>query len=101
MIGRDAFSVLAPVLGPYKKKWLCHPLPRFMAVSTIPNMWHRSFANAYAAVVADEIWGFMLEPARIIINNVLLYQGTGTWYLAVSYSHLERNELDGTRAAYC
>ena len=55
----------------------------------------------HAAFVADEIWCFMLEPARIIINNVLLYQGTGTWYLAVSYSHLERNELDGTRAAYC
>ena len=37
LIGRDTFSVLAPVLGPSQKNWLCHPLPLFMAVSMIPN----------------------------------------------------------------
>ena len=36
------FSVLAPVLDPSQKKWLCHPLPPSMAVSMIPNMWHSS-----------------------------------------------------------
>ena len=40
--GRDTFSALAPVLGPSQKNGLCHPLPLFMAVSMIPNMWHSS-----------------------------------------------------------
>ena len=42
VIGRDTFSALAPVLGPWRKDWLCYPLPLFTAVSTIPNMWHSS-----------------------------------------------------------
>ena len=42
VFGRDTFSALAPVLGPEQKNWLCHPLPLFMAVSMIPNMWHSS-----------------------------------------------------------
>ena len=44
VIGRDTISVLAPVLGPWQKKKLCHPLPLFMAVSMIVNtaMWHSS-----------------------------------------------------------
>ena len=28
---------------PFTKKWLCHPLPLFVAVSMIPNMWHSSW----------------------------------------------------------
>ena len=37
VIGRDTFMALAPVLGPSQKNWLCRPLPRFMAVSSIPE----------------------------------------------------------------
>ena len=45
------------------KNWLCHPLPLFMAVSMIPK--YLAFESLmHAAFVADEIWGFMLEPAR-------------------------------------
>ena len=41
VIGRDTFSVLAAVLGP-QQKWLCHPLPLFMAVSMMLSMWYSS-----------------------------------------------------------
>ena len=72
MIGRDTFSVLlvAPVLGPPQKNG-CHPLPLpFMAVSMIPNTpEYMTFEllKMHAAFVADEIWDFMLEPARILV----------------------------------
>ena len=65
MIGRDTFSALAPMLGPYQKNWLCHPLPLFMAVSMITNTWYVTLELLlHAAFVADEIWGDMLTPAR-------------------------------------
>ena len=44
------------------KKRLCHPLPLFMAVSMIPYVTFELLMHA--AFVADEIWGFMPEPAR-------------------------------------
>ena len=63
MIGRDIFSALAPVLGPYQKKWLS-------PYSTVHGGQHDTKYVTFellmhAAFVADEIWGFMLEPARI------------------------------------
>ena len=56
------------------KKWLCHPLSLFMAVSMIPNMWHR-VANA-CGIRGRRNWGFMPEPARMNICTVLLYDDT-------------------------
>ena len=43
------------------KKWLFHPLPLFMAVSMIPNMWHPS---CYYMRHSWLNWGVMLERAR-------------------------------------
>ena len=42
LVGRDIFSAITPVQGPYKTERLCHPLPLFMAAGTLPNMWHSS-----------------------------------------------------------
>ena len=55
-----------------KKEWLCHPLQLFMAVSLIRNVTFELLMHA--AFVADEIWGFMLEPAR-----------TSSFCLSISY----------------
>jgi len=38
LVGRDIFSAITPVQGPYKTERLCHPLPLFMAAGTLPNM---------------------------------------------------------------
>ena len=62
MIGRDTFSVLAPVLGPQQKKGAMSPFP------TVYGGQHDTRYVTFellmhAAFVADEIWGFMLEPA--------------------------------------
>ena len=77
MIGPDTFSALAPVLAPYLKNWLCHPLPVFMTVSMIPK--YVTFELLLrAAFVAEEIWGYMLEPARTGVrdkNETCLYRG--------------------------
>ena len=41
--GGDTFILpLAPVIAPEQKNWPCHPLPLFMAVSMILNLWHSS-----------------------------------------------------------
>ena len=63
MIGRDALSVLAPVLGPEQQKLA------MSASSTVHggqrDTKHITFELLmHAAFVADEIWDFMLEPAR-------------------------------------
>ena len=42
VVGGDAFSALALVLGPEQKNWLCHPLPLLTAISMMINMWHSS-----------------------------------------------------------
>ena len=63
MIGRDTFSALALVLGPSTKK---------LAMSTSSTVHGGQHDTKYvtfdllmhAAFVANEIWGFMLEPAR-------------------------------------
>ena len=64
MIARDTFSALAPVLGPQQKKLAMSPS------STAHGGQHDTKYVAFefllhAAFVADEIWGFVLEPARI------------------------------------
>ena len=65
MIGRDTFSVLAPVLGPQQKNWPCYPLPLLLAVSIVPNTGYVTFELLlHAAFVADESWSDTLEPAR-------------------------------------
>ena len=58
--------MLAPVLLIGKKMGACHPLPLLvMAVGMIPNTWYVTFEFLmHASFVADEILGFMLEPAR-------------------------------------
>ena len=63
MIGRDTFSVLEPVLAPQQKKMAMSPS------STVHDGQHDTKYVTFellmhAAFVADEIWGFMLEPAR-------------------------------------
>ena len=73
VVGGDTFSPLAAVLGPEQKQWLCHPLPLFMAVSMIPNMWHSSILHA--AFMADKILGGKLELARTIGSFDLGYCG--------------------------
>ena len=63
MIGRDTFSVLAPVLSPSQK----------MAMSPSSTVKGGQHDTKYAtfellmhvAFVADENWGFMPGPARI------------------------------------
>ena len=64
MIGRDTFSVLAPVLGPLTKKMAMSPS------STVHGRQHDTKYVTFellmhAAFVADEIWGFIPEPARM------------------------------------
>ena len=78
MIGRDTFSAVAPVLGPQQKNW----------VGLYVTLFH--FFNGgqhdtkyvtfellllYAAIVADEILGFMLEPARTYQVPVIRRKG--------------------------
>ena len=68
MIGRDTFSVLAPVLGPLTKKMAMSPS------STVHGGQHDTQyvtfeLQIHAAFVTDEIWGFMLEPARSKHDN--------------------------------
>ena len=63
MIGRDTFSVPAPVLGPSQKKLAMSPS------STVHGGQHDAKYVTFelimhAAFVADSIWVFMLEPAR-------------------------------------
>ena len=63
MIGLGTFSALAPVLGPYKKKLAMSPS------STVHGGQNDTKYVTYellmhAALVADEIWGGALEPAR-------------------------------------
>ena len=62
MIGRDTFSVLAPVLGPSQKNG-------YVTSSTVHGCQHDTKYVTFqlllhAAFVADKNWGFMLEPAR-------------------------------------
>ena len=62
MIGRNTFSAQAPVLGPEQKSWLSPS-------STVYGGQHDTKYVPFeliwqAAFVADEIWGFMREPAR-------------------------------------
>ena len=62
MIGRDTLSARAPVLGPLTKKLAMSPS------STVHGGQHDAKYVTFevllhAAFVADEIWGFMLEPA--------------------------------------
>ena len=64
MIGRDTFSVLAPVLGPQQNKKAMSPS------STVYGGQHDTKYVTFellmhAAFVADETWGFMPEPARM------------------------------------
>ena len=56
-----------------KKKWLCHPLPLlFMEVSIIPNIWHSNCYCMQHSFVADDSWGYMLEPARISYSLIAI-----------------------------
>ena len=72
MIGRDTFSVLAPVLGPQQKKWICHPS------STVHGGQHDTKYVTFellmhAAFVADEIGGVMLE--QLVAGGCLYIYG--------------------------
>ena len=63
MIERDTLSALAPVVGPQKKKQAMSPS------SAVHGGEHDTKHVAFqlvlrAGFVADEIWGYMLEPAR-------------------------------------
>ena len=65
MIGRDTFSALAPVLGPSQEKLVMSPS------STVHGGQYDTKYMAFelllrVAFVPDEIWGFMLEPARTV-----------------------------------
>ena len=67
MIGRDTFSVLAPVLGPSQKNG-------YVTSSTVHGGQHDTTHVTFellmhAAFVADKNWGFMLEPARVCIHS--------------------------------
>ena len=62
VIGRDTFSVLAPVLGPSQKNG-------YVTSSTVHGGQHDTTHVTFellmhAAFVADKNWGFMPEPAR-------------------------------------
>ena len=68
VIGRDTFSVITPILGPSQKM----SMP---PSSTVHGGQHDTKYVAFqllmhAAFVADEIWGFMLEPARTQIRKI-------------------------------
>ena len=60
MIGQDTFSALAPVQG---KKMAMSP-----SSAVHGDQYDTKYVTfellLHAAFVADEIWGFMLEPAR-------------------------------------
>ena len=74
MIGGDTFSALAPVLDPLTQKLAMSPS------STVHGGQHGTKYAAVelllrAAFVADENWGFTLEPARraygrYLTNNI-------------------------------
>ena len=82
MIGRDIFSALAPVLGLDKKMAMS-------ASSTDDGGQHDTKYVTFellmhVAFVADEIWGFMLEPACIYVFFVIPCSITYTpWYLVL------------------
>ena len=82
MIGRDIFSALAPVLGLDKKMAMS-------ASSTDDGGQHDTKYVTFellmhAAFVADEIWGFTLEPARVYVFFVIPCSITYTpWYLVL------------------
>ena len=65
MIGRDTFSALAPVLHPQPKK-----LATLLSSTVVHGGQHDTKYVTFdlimnAAFVADEVRGFMLDPARI------------------------------------
>ena len=62
MLDRDTFSALAQVLGPSEKKWLMSPSSTFHG-GQHDTKYVTFELLLHAAFVADEIWGFMLEPA--------------------------------------
>ena len=77
MFGPDTFSALALVLpiGSIQNNWPCHSLPLFMAVSMTPNKTYVTLELLLlAAFVADQNWGFMLEPALRSSGSVLRYE---------------------------
>ena len=56
----------------FNKKKGSHPLPLFMAASMVSNTRYVTFELfMHAAIMADEIWGFTLEPAR---TPLLMYR---------------------------
>ena len=74
MIGRDTFSALAPARGLQPKNWLCDPIPQFMAVSMIRNMWHSScYEYRMRHSWLTKVWGFMLGPARTEYREPYVY----------------------------
>ena len=75
MIGRDTLSVLAAVLGPSKK--MATSLYSIVHGGQHDTKYVTFELLMHAAFVADEIWGFMPEPARSPISVHL----PGTVYL--------------------
>ena len=63
MIGRDTFSVLAPVLVIEQNGYACHPLP-LVHGGQHDTKYMTCELLLHAAFVADEISGFALETAR-------------------------------------
>ena len=65
MIGRDTLSALAPVLGPSQKKLAMSPFSTAVHGGQHDTKYVTFEFLVHAAFVADEIWGDILEPARI------------------------------------
>ena len=74
----DTFSALAPVLAPEQKYWRCHHLSPFMAVSTIPKIWHSrhswltklgfcAWTSSYTSSVMRMAFNVVHSPYCIII----------------------------------
>ena len=97
VIGRDTFSVLAPVLDPLTKKLAMSPS------STVHGRQHDAKHVTFellmhAAFVADEIWGFMLEPAR---NWSVWMWELHEWYRMVCINRTDCIELHNTNCIIC
>ena len=72
MIGQQTFSALGPVLHPQQQKLGMSPS------STVHGGQHDTKyvtfeLSLHAAFVADEIWGFMLKPARVALSGAKRY----------------------------
>ena len=69
VIGRDTVSAQAPVLGPYKKNWLFHRLPRTVHGGQHDTKNVTFELLLHEAFVADENWGFSLCLNQLVIKK--------------------------------